>query len=104
MDTNPNNKNQPPPQTQSSSSSLDSGTIAIIIYFGISFVTFILYIWCGAKSRNVGQVFVGVFLSSMWPLLLIYVIIKKFTDKDYKFCRESGGYIRHSPAKSLSRR
>ena len=58
-----------------------------LAYRLIAVVTFFVWIGCGAKSASVPQAFVGVFLSGLWPFLWIYVMVRKLTDSNYKFCK-----------------
>ena len=58
----------------------------IIIYYVIALITFFTYLYCGTKSQSFGQVLAGVLLSNLWPILWIYVLIRKLTDKNYVFC------------------
>ena len=57
-----------------------------VAYFVVSLITFFYYVNCGVKTGSIGQVFVGIFLSGLWPLLLVYVLVKKYTDSKYRFC------------------
>ena len=72
------------------------------IYVVIGIITFFLYIICGVKSGSVGQVFVGLFLSMLWPLLLVYVLVKKTSNHNYRFCAKNlSSSLRKSVTKSV---
>lgn len=82
----------------SSESSSKTGMITVIVYLVIAFITFLVYVSCGVKSGNIGQVFAGIFFSLLWPIFIIYVIVRKVTDANYRFCGKSLSSVQRLPS------
>lgn len=87
-------------QTSDNDNQTKTAQIVGYVYISVSLITFIAWIYCGYKSRSVTMVLVGLFLSSLWPILWLYVLIKKATTKNWKFCAEN---IIESAKRSVTR-
>ena len=98
------NSSHSPPQDEPNDSPVKGMLIFWIIYIIMSVITFFVYIVCGAKSRSVAQVLVGVFLAGLWPILFLYVLVRKVTDKEYRFCSDPLVTVHTASPRKLSPR